>query len=98
MPSDYSEKRAFFRVNTHSSITLKPRGTDETLVGVCINLSANGVLFSSGQRFEPGTIIDVNITPTKTAEPPLDAVIEVVRSQADSEKGYTIAGQIKQVG
>ena len=97
MQRDYSEKRAFFRMSTDSSITIKPDGSDETHEGICINLSANGVLFTSQERFEPGTIIHINITPAKAVVPPLDAVIEVVRTQADSDKGYSIAGQIKQI-
>ena len=97
MPIDYSEKRAFFRMSTDSSITIMPDGSEESHEGICINLSANGVLFTSSQRFEPGTIIHINITPSKALVPPLDAVVEVVRTQADSEKGYAIAGQIKQI-
>jgi hypothetical protein len=97
MRRDYSEKRAFFRMSTDSSMTIRPEGSEETYEGICINLSANGVLFTSDQRFEPGTIIHINITPAKVVVPPLDAVIEVVRTQADSEKGYTIAGEIKQI-
>jgi hypothetical protein len=97
MPRDYSEKRAFLRMSAESTMTIKPEGSEEIHKGVCVNLSANGVLFTSSQRFEPGTIIHINITPTKAVVPPLDAVVEVVRTQADSEKGYAIAGQIKQI-
>ena len=97
MPLDYSEKREYFRMNTHSAMTIKPDGSDEVYEGVCVNLSANGVLFTTNQRFEPGTIIHINITPAKAVVAPLDAVVEVVRTHADSEKGYAIAGQIKQI-
>ena len=97
MSIEYSEKREYFRMNTHSAMTLKPDGSDEVYEGVCINLSANGVLFTSSQRFDPGTIIHINITPAKAVVAPLDAIIEVVRTQVDSEKGYAIAGQIKQI-
>ena len=97
MPIDYSEKRAFFRMSTDSSITIMPDGCEESHKGICVNLSATGILFTSSQRFEPGTIIHINITPSKALVPPLDAVIEVVRTHADSTKGYAIAGQIKQI-
>jgi hypothetical protein len=97
MSIDYSEKREYFRMNTNSSITLQPDGSDEVYEGICVNLSATGVLFTSNQRFDPGTIIRINITPAKAVVAPLDAVVEVIRSQMDSEKGYTIAAQIKEI-
>jgi hypothetical protein len=37
------------------------------------------------------------MTPAKAVVAPLDAVVEIVRSQVDSDKGYAIAGQIKQM-
>ncbi|KPJ95806.1 MAG: hypothetical protein AMJ53_02020 [Gammaproteobacteria bacterium SG8_11] len=97
MSIDYDEKREFFRMNTNSAMTIKPADSDEVYEGVCVNLSANGVLFTSSQRFDPGSIIHINITPTKAVVAPLDAVVEVIRTQVDSEKGYAIAGQIKQI-
>ena len=97
MSIDYSEKREYFRMNTHSAITIKPDGSDEVYEGICVNLSANGVLFTTSQRFEPGSIVHINITPAKAVVAPLDAVVEVIRTQVDSEKGYAIAAQIKQI-
>ncbi|WP_455210986.1 PilZ domain-containing protein [Kaarinaea lacus] len=97
MSIEYSEKREYFRMNTNSAMTIKPEGSNEVYQGICINLSANGVLFTSNQRFDPGSIIHINITPAKAVVAPLDAVVEVVRTQVDSEKGYAIAGQIKQI-
>jgi hypothetical protein len=97
MSIDYDEKREHFRMNTNSAITIKPDGSDEVFEGICINLSANGMLFTTNQRFDPGTIIHINITPAKAVVSPLDAVVEVIRTQVDSEKGYAIAAQIKQI-
>ncbi len=97
MSIDYSEKREYFRMNTNSPITIKPDGSDDIYEGICVNLSANGMLFTTNQRFDPGTIIQINITPAKAVVEPLDAVVEVVRSQVDSEKGFTIAAQIIQI-
>lgn len=97
MNKDYSEKRNHMRMSTDSSMTIKRDGSDETLEGICVNLSADGILFTCQQRFEPGSIIHINITPAKAVVQPLNAVIEVVRTQVDSEKGYSIAGQIKQI-
>lgn len=82
---------------THSPITIQPDGSDDIYQGMCVNLSASGLLFTSDQRFEPGSVIRVNMTPSKAVVPPLDAVVEIVRMQVDSDKGYAIAGQIKHI-
>jgi hypothetical protein len=97
MSIEYDEKREYYRMNTNSPIKIKPDGSDEVYEGMCVNLSANGVLFTTTQRFEPGSIVHINMTPAKTVVAPLDAMVEIVRSQVDSDKGYTIAGQIKQM-
>lgn len=97
MSIEYDEKREYYRMNTNSPITITPDGSDEVYEGICVNLSANGVLFTTTQRFEPGTIVRINMTPAKAVVAPLDALVEIVRSQVDSDKGYAIAGQIKQM-
>ncbi|WP_455205708.1 PilZ domain-containing protein [Kaarinaea lacus] len=97
MTISYDEKRDFYRMSTDSTITFREQGSDQSHQGRCINLSASGVLFMSEQRLEPGTIVHINITPDKAVVPPLEATIEVVRAQLDSDEGYAIAGQIKQI-
>ncbi len=97
MSIDYSEKRGFYRMTTDSPITIRLEDSDEVYQGTCVNLSSNGILFTCDQRFEPGTIVHINITPAKAVVPPLDAVVEVIRTQMDSDKGFSIAGQIKQI-
>lgn len=97
MAISYTEKREYIRLNTNAVMTIKCDGSEQTLEGRCINLSASGVLFSSEQRFEPGTLIHINITPPKAIVPPLDAIVEVLRAQADNDNGYAIAGHIRQI-
>lgn len=96
MSIEYSEKRNFIRMSTDSTISFKIEGSNDTYYGECINLSATGVLFRTDQRFEPGTLVHINITPDKAVVAPLDATIEIIRAQLDSEGGYAVAGQIKQ--
>ena len=94
MSEEYSEKRKCLRMDKNSPITIKPDGLDEVFEGICVNLSATGILFTANQRFEPGTIIHINTTPAQAGTESLDAVVEVVRSQFDSDKGYSIAARI----
>ena len=97
MPITYSEKRNFIRMSTDSVMTVKLQGSKQAYQGRCRNLSASGVLFTIDQRFEPGTLLHINITPEKAVVPPLVATIEVVRALTDSTTGYVIAGQIKHI-
>ena len=97
MAINYSEKRNFIRMSTDSAMTVKLQGSNQAYQGRCRNLSASGVLFTIDQRFEPGTILHINITPEKAVVPPLDAMIEVVRALTDSNAGFAIAGQIKHI-
>ena len=84
-------------MKTDSKITFKQHGSDKTQEGHCIDMSASGVLFISGEKFETGTKIDINITPQYSVVPPLDATIEVVRAQANQNGDYAIAGMITEL-
>jgi len=95
MSRDYSEKRNFIRMRTNSKITYRKVGSNETFEGLCINLSAAGVLFTSSHRFQPGTMVEINITPERAVVDPLDATIKVVRTQHDNQGMFAIAGEIK---
>lgn len=97
MAIDYTEKRDYIRMQTDSRITYRLEGSQHCYEGRCVNLSAAGVLFLTDQRFAPGTRININITPQLSVVPPLDATIEVVRSQLHSSGSFAIAGQIKEM-
>ena len=92
---DYTEKRNYIRIQTESSITYRELGSTTTHQGKCINLSAGGVLFTSEYRVNPGTLMEITITPALNMVKPLDATIQVVRSQTRHNGDYAIAGEIK---
>ena len=94
MSVNYTEKRNFIRMNTESRITYKILGSNDAYHGTCINLSAAGVLFTSSQQVPLGTKMEINITPELKLTGPLNATIEVVRSQVNDNGSYAIAGQI----
>jgi hypothetical protein len=97
MAIDYTEKRSYIRMKTDSRITFQQEGSNHSYEGQCVDLSAAGVLFLTDQRFAPGTRLNINITPQLSVVPPLDAIIEVVRSQLHSNGSFAIAGQIKEM-
>jgi len=95
MSINYTEKRNFIRMTTDSVITFKEQGQSTVHKGHCINLSAAGVLFTSKQRMLPGTLLDINITPEPAVVAPLNATVQVIRTQLSDNGGYAIAGEIK---
>ncbi|NOZ53280.1 MAG: PilZ domain-containing protein [Gammaproteobacteria bacterium] len=95
MARHYSEKRNFIRMRTNSRITYRKLGSHETFEGQCLNLSAVGVLFTSTHNIQPGTMMEINITPEHALVEPLDATIKVVRTQHNSQGRFDIAGEIK---
>lgn len=97
MPAHFTEKRNFIRMETDSKIEYRKSGSKQLYCGQCINLSASGVLFSSSHHVSPGTEVEINIAPELTIVRPLQATIQVVRSQIGSDGGYTIAGAIKNI-
>lgn len=89
----YSEKRDYFRINTDAELTYKQTGQKDVHQGRCINLSGAGVLFSAHQRYEPGTILKINLTPEKILVAPFNAIIEVLRAESIDEDNYRIAAR-----
>lgn len=94
MPTDYSEKRNFYRMNLDCSMEYSVNGSNEKKAGVVKNLSGEGVSLLVEQMIEPGTEINLSITPENTITPPLDVVIEVLRCDDVGTEGYEIAGSI----
>lgn len=98
MSRDYDEKRDFFRMAADCPLTFSVHGNEASDVGQCINLSAGGIRFRSEVKLEPGTLIDIHLTPEKSVVPPLKATVEVARRDSSSEGGqYEYAGSIKQL-
>ena len=98
MSRDYDEKRDYFRMAADCPLSFTIHG-DETLYnGQCINLSAGGVRFHSETVVEPGSLVEINITPDKSVVPPLKAVIEIIRRDATSKANtYEYGGTIKKL-
>lgn len=98
MPIDYEEKRKYIRMSIDCEISFKETHAQEYVRGRCKNLSASGLMFTADHEVQPGTVLDINITPELSVVPPLDATIEVVRVDYDSmHNDYQIAGIIKEM-
>ncbi|MFW2374646.1 MAG: PilZ domain-containing protein [Gammaproteobacteria bacterium] len=94
MPTDYSEKRNYFRMHLDCSMEYSLNGSDEKKTGVVKNLSGEGVSLLIDQKVNPGTEIQMSITPENPITPPLDITVEVLRCDKIDAEGYEIAGSI----
>lgn len=98
MSIDYEEKRDFIRMNAEHALQFKEVGSDETQQGVCCNLSATGIMFTTEQDIPQGAELEVNITPQYSVVSPFDAVVTVVRTQSGVVPSqYTVAGKITSI-
>lgn len=97
MSINYTEKRDYFRMETDHKITCQPEGSHQSHEGTCLNLSAGGVLFTSDKHYKTGTRITINITPRYSIVQPLEAVIEVIRSEVHNNGEFSTAGKIQDI-
>lgn len=94
MPTDYSEKRNFFRMNLDCTMQYSVNDSGEKKNGVVKNLSGDGISLVVDQQLKPGTEIQVSISPENPITPPLDITVEVLRCDSIEAEGYEIAGSI----
>jgi len=98
MSINYEEKRDFIRMNTKHALQFTEVGSNEVQQGICHNLSATGIMFTTEQEISQGAELAVTITPQHSVVSPFDAVIKVVRTQANGIPSlYTIAGTITSI-
>ena len=98
MSIQYDEKRDFIRMNAEHALEFRTLGSDETQQGVCCNLSATGIMFTTENSIPNGAELEVNITPQYSVVSPFDAVVKVIRSQASvGPDSYAVAGKITSI-
>ncbi len=91
------EQRKFHRIATESIVKYKKAGSaDEQKEGITKNLSANGIFFIAAEAYEINSLVEIHVVSGTDSTPPLNAVIEVIRSNpGESEGEFEIAGLIK---
>jgi len=95
MSIQYDEKRDFIRMNAEHALQFRTLGSNETQQGICCNLSATGIMFTTENSVPDGTELEVNINPQYSVVSPFDAVVKVIRSQSNGAMDrYTVAGKI----
>jgi hypothetical protein len=98
MPINFDEKRDIIRMAADHKLSYHEAGSSETFTGNCINLSAAGIMFTADRQIPVGTQLEVNITPDYSVVNPFEALVEVVRCEANGSPDiYEIAGKITAV-
>jgi hypothetical protein len=94
----HREKRAFPRIKLECEVTYRRPGAGDIAHGICRDLSGGGISFIANDPLSVGTSVEISVVPQNTITPPLDAIIEVVRSEPAHQAGqYRIAGAIQRV-
>ena len=90
---DYAEKRDFLRMPIDCELSFLQSGSAERYEGNVINLSSKGILFTSSERFDQGTTLELLLTPSNSETPPMEASALVTRV-TDYEPVFEIACEI----
>lgn len=93
---DYAEKRNFLRMPIDCEMTFSKTGSSRQYSGSVINLSSKGILFTSNQGFDEGTVLNITLTSSNSDTPPMEATAVVTRV-TDNEVLFEIACEIKLV-
>ena len=92
--SEFAEKRDFLRMPIDCELRFSQSGSDHRLSGNVINLSHKGILFTSTQKFEEGSSIEIVLTPSHSGTKPFEAD-GVVSRVTHNEEIYEIACEIE---
>ena len=76
---DYAEKRDFLRMPIDCELSFSLAGSSKQYQGSVINLSSKGILFTSTEKFEPGAVLKITLTPSNSATAPIEAAGIVTR-------------------
>lgn len=93
---DYAEKRDFLRMPIDCEMSFSKTGDNKQYSGSVINLSTKGILFTSSEGFDRGTVLQITLTPSNSDTPPMEATAVVTRV-TDNEVLFEIACEIKLV-
>ncbi len=91
MRLDYSEKRDFTRMEVEFMLDFRLPGAEEMQQATGRDLSGGGVRFETPREMEPGTRLEIVISPQQKLTPPLEATAEVVRVEPAGEGCWMVS-------
>jgi len=93
---DYAEKRDFLRMPIDCELSFSVEGSSKQYQGNVINLSSKGILFTSSEKFESGTALQIVLTPSNSTTSPMEAEVVVARVSSN-EVLFEIACEIREI-
>lgn len=94
---DHEEKRNFIRMFVDAKVTVTDPESGAKFEGDSKNLSGDGVMFISKEKFKKNQILNVDIRSQQSKLAPLKAELEVKRVKDLKNGTYEIAGAINSV-
>lgn len=88
---DYSEKRDFIRMKVDTEITLSYENSDQTIKGICRDLSGTGMLIEVDEPLPEGCELHTALPSNNEAFPSFETKVKVIRCNA-SENGKFLIG------
>ena len=77
---NYDEKRDYLRMPIDCSLKFSVVGDEREFKGKVINMSDKGILFSSRQKLEVGSLLSLVLFASQTNTPPMHATVKVERA------------------
>ena len=90
----YNEKRSFIRMRIDADISFTIENQSETYSGRCKNISGAGILIETEKKVDTGTKLEVTVPSESPDIDNLDAIVEVMRVEAQPEKHLFILGTV----
>jgi hypothetical protein len=75
----HNEKRNFPRMPIDCDLRYSVVGDERDFEGKVINLSSKGILFTTRQKLEVGSLLTLVLTANKAKTPPMHATVKVTR-------------------
>lgn len=94
---EYDEKRDYIRMDIDCDVTYRLPGSEAVYQGRGTSISGAGVSFIADQNIQVGQAVEINVLPTKSLTPPMNAFIEVVRTTPNHDGTFEIAATIKSI-
>lgn len=95
--NEYDEKRNFIRMFVNAEVKITDPVTSQTYQGEGKNLSGDGALFTTDNKFEVNQMLTLNISSEKSSLASLNAEFQVIRVDQLEDGRFEIAGTMLDV-
>ena len=97
MLRSFDEKRDFIRMGVTCTVCFRLEQGGEWCEGQAHDLSASGLKVSCDKGVPTGSRLEISVAPLTSLTPPLEALVEVVRSEAGDDGCYELGLKILEI-